>query len=138
MLRASNLETSPVEFMLYDKDLCKYAKIDEVKDFCEVEENVYGDDYKLRLQCYGRFKKLAYTGINDRRGRPIYEGYIVRAKYEIAGKKYETIGAIGFERGSFVIVEGDNDTSLLSAYESNELEIIGNIFSSPELLEAVR
>lgn len=134
-MRVEQLQTSPVGFMLWDKDLCQYATKQDMKRFCKVEENVYGVDGEFRLQCYGRFKKLAYTGINDKNKRPIYEGHVVKVAYKIADRKVSFVGAVGFERGGFVIVDGKGNTTLLSAYESNELKIIGSFFMNPELLE---
>lgn len=135
MLRANELNTSPVEFMLWDKDLCQYATMDEARNFCHIDNFPFGADDAFWLQCYGRFKKLAYVGMEDKNGHPIYEGHIVRVKYKNLGVKYDFTGVVGFEKASFVIVESDYDTSQLSAFDFSDLEIIGNIFQNPDLLE---
>ncbi len=134
-MRADELATLPANYMFWDKDLCKYATIDDIQPFVSIEPNAYGTDFELRLQCLGRFRRLAYTGSNDKNKRPIYEGHIVKASYKIMGQKIEIIGAIGFENGSFVIVNGKRDVAVLSAFNPEELKIIGNIFENPELLE---
>lgn len=134
-MRAGELKTQPTDCMFWDKDLCRYATIKDVEHFVSIEINPYGTDQELRLQCFGRFRRLAFTGMNDKNKRPIYEGHIVKASYEIMGRKIVIIGAIGFENGSFVIVNGKRDTAVLSAFDPKELKIIGNIFENPKLLE---
>lgn len=134
-MRASELKTLSQNFMFWDKDLCRYAKLEDVKRFVDLEDNVYGTDYELRMQCLGRFQRLSYTGMNDKNNRPIYEGHVVKATYKFYGKKIVIIGVIGFEKASFVIVDAKRNASVLSAFDSNELRIIGNIFEHPELME---
>lgn len=134
-MRASELKTLPPNCMFWDKDFCKYATIEDVEKFVKIEPNTYGTDYEMRLQCFGRFRRLAYTGMNDKNRRPIYEGHIVKAIYKIGDKKYTIIGVIGFERAEFVLMDAYGNTASLSAFESNELKIIGSIFSNPKLLE---
>lgn len=133
-MRASGLKTLPPNCMFWDKDFCKYAVIEDVEKFVKIEPNAYGTAYEMRLQCFGRFRVLHYTGLNDKNKRPIYEGHIVKVIYKISDKKYTIIGAIGFERAEFVIVDASGNTCSLSAFESNELKIIGNIFMNPDLL----
>lgn len=59
----------------------------------------------------------------------------MKVSYEMMGQKIVIIGAIGFENGGFVIVDGKRDAASLSAFDPKELKIIGNIFENPELLE---
>ncbi len=134
-MRADELATLPANYMFWDKDLCKYATIKDVEHFVSISDNTYGTDYEMRLQCFGRFRRLAYTGLNDKNKRPIYEGHIVKASYKIMSQKIVIIGAIGFENGSFVIVDKKRNVAILSAFDSEELKIIGNIFENPELLD---
>ena len=65
-MRSNNLVTSPVGFMFWDKDLQKFATEAEVRDFCKVENDLYGSNEELRLQCLGRFVKLSDTGMVDK------------------------------------------------------------------------
>lgn len=137
MIRANQLQTMPSDFMLWDKDLGCFASKEDVKRFCSIEENIFGIDGEYRLQCLGRFKKLAYTGIDDCNKRHIYEGFIVKATYKISNRKIVTIGVIAFERTNFVIIDANGEVLALSAFEPNELKIIGNIFEHPEILKEV-
>ncbi len=134
-MRVNQLITSPTEFMLWDKDLGQIATPADVEEFCKIEENVYGVDGECRMQCHGRFKKLAYTGMHDKNKRPIYEAHIVKVSYKIAGQKVSFVGVIGFERASFVIIDTKGNSTQLSAYESEDLKIIGLFFKNPEIME---
>lgn len=82
-MRASELATLPANYMFWDKDLCKYATIDDVRPFVSIEPNTYGTDFELRLQCLGRFRRLAFTGMTDKNKRPVYEGHIVKVNYKV-------------------------------------------------------
>ena len=68
---------------------------------------------------------LQYTGLKDENGREIYEGDIVR--HATWGDVYEVI----FEDGGFYVLSS-YDFQTINEYP---LEVIGNIFENPELLE---
>lgn len=72
-----------------------------------------------------------YTGLKDKNGVEIYEGDIVK----IQGYIYEVI----FERGCFMlygIPHNDiNGEKLIIVRFIDSMEVIGNIYENPELLE---
>lgn len=73
-----------------------------------------------------------YTGMNDKNGNRIWENDIVR----IENSMDEGIGNIEFYGGMWY-VDGEPSNSLhdIVEYDDGELEVIGNIFDTPELLK---
>lgn len=75
---------------------------------------------------------MQYTGLKDKNGREIYEGDILHIKTK---KGYEHIGNIGVIRMSHTAyVVGTSTGEYLVVY-CDELEVIGNIYENPEILE---
>lgn len=74
---------------------------------------------------------LQYTGLKDKNNKEIYEGDIVHSKWvDIecqCGEEYT--GIITYEKGAFWL------QTTLDGYDTNWLEVIGNIHENPELLE---
>lgn len=78
-----------------------------------------------------------YTGVEDKNGKRIFEGDIVRVKR----LWNEGTCVISFEHGSFYIASLDKaicDGPLWSFWFSgDEMEVIGNIHDNPELLPSL-
>lgn len=80
-----------------------------------------------------------YTGLKDKYGKEIYEGDICRC---LDTDENEYLSAIKFERGAFIVDvnQCEYDYSVLDwALEGDilEIEVIGNIYENPELLEKI-
>lgn len=103
-----------------------------------VNDNIKRDDYEVYMievipETIGQ-----YTGLKDKNGKEIYEGDIIFIKGEtklldIKGKvEYSNILAqfIITNTGSIV-----NEAEPLGDYEEEDIEVIGNIYDNPELLE---
>lgn len=83
------------------------------------------------------------TGLEDKNGREIFEGDIVKIS-EVLGK-VDFITDIYFDRGAFRYRHDDGSgsvlemlsTSKVKGYESitQDIEVIGNIYENPELLK---
>ena len=90
---------------------------------------------------------MQFTGLFDKNGTPIYEGDIV--KY-VAGKNYQTTGVVTWadDKNSFNLKtyplmcafvihnEKENKTDKFEWDETDYMEVIGNIYENPTLLES--
>lgn len=68
-----------------------------------------------------------YTGLKDRNMKEIYEGDIVKYK--------NMLGKIIFLQGAFQLSDFYEEEEWILGYINEELEVIGNIYDNPELLE---
>lgn len=72
---------------------------------------------------------MQFTGIKDKNGKEIYEGDILKPLSPLKGKPHE----VKWESAAFVI--GASFVLGLPPFQSNNFEVIGNIYESPDLLE---
>ena len=86
-----------------------------------------GDNSQLKLE--------QYTGLKDANGKEIYEGDIIKSSYKYAQPK---ISQVIMEDGNSYILGEDLATGneMLVSDHINEIEVIGNVHTNPELLEA--
>lgn len=91
----------------------------------------------------GNWQRIAicqYTGLKDKNGKEIYEGDVVVQICTMAqGSTYEIKGNIIFYNDGqalFVIDDGTGEFPALIVDQSTEVEVIGNIYENPDLLES--
>jgi len=71
--------------------------------------------------------KDLFTGLHDKNGKEIYEGDIVAYNKDYGGDKtFE----VEYKKGGFTI-----QNALIGVCKQESLEVIGNIYENPELLE---
>lgn len=79
-----------------------------------------------------RHPLMQYTGLKDIDGHDIYEGDIVKAT---PFRPSDFDAWVGFVEFDPYTLRYRADGESLGDYESGELEIIGNIYENPEILE---
>lgn len=94
--------------------------------------NIYGGLVKL-----DEIELMQSTGLEDKNGKEIFEGDVVRQVRTQPTTENETItGVVTMLEGAWLIM---NDCEQLASYlwsETDENEIIGNIYENKELLDA--
>lgn len=85
----------------------------------------------------GNFEFMQFTGLFDRNGKEIYEGDIVRVHGDAfdVGDEPEFEVKWSKEGGYFMEDDFGGDYLPCLGNDNYELEIIGNIYSNPELLD---
>lgn len=118
--------------------------------------NKFGDDNSVFMNCYGKlygvtrpslvddsrsivnigqFKEFDgytiqwYTGLNDSKGNPIYEGDIIEQNF---GEK-PTRGLVKFSRGSFRVIWPAEPYDDLGCMLIEYVTVIGNVFENPKM-----
>ena len=129
-----------IKFRVWDKEtkhmhICGEDVHDEISFENETNKAYY---YNLQNGC-GSLREdsvyilMQYTGLKDKNGKEIYEGDIVKV---FTSKKWR-IGKIIYEYSGFTIDVTNNKeleygrTGIIESL----IEVIGNIYDNPELLE---
>lgn len=78
--------------------------------------------YSVRPETIGQF-----TGLQDKNRNDIYEGHIF--------KWGSYTGQVVFKEGCFVFETNSNYSMTMRDHNTNEFEVIGNIYENPDLLK---
>jgi uncharacterized phage protein (TIGR01671 family) len=119
-----------IKFRAWDKDekfmVFQIAGLSECIDVFKFNEWLNSSVYVL----------MQYTGLKDKNGKEIYEGDILQMDIQwwhkdwSSGKEDKKIKTVGFDMGVGLFHCGD------WSVDNEYVEVIGNIYENPELLEA--
>jgi uncharacterized phage protein (TIGR01671 family) len=95
---------------------------------------IRGHDIEFVTDWGIRYFRMQFTGLFDKNEKEIYEGDILNMTYHgsVSIVKPEIKGVVGFENAAFIV--GEDRVPLGRIGRS--LEVIGNIYVNPELLES--
>lgn len=91
------------------------------------------NNYKLSFCNKNECELMQYTGLKDKNGVEIYEGDVIKSLNYLGNRDITPIiiGVVEYRLGGFGIEKG----LYLGAYQQEDIEVIGNIYENPELLE---
>ena len=123
-----------IKFRAWDKEMEEMHNVDRIQfDVDEIDVIIKKNEgsehfYAIPFQ---EIELMQYTGLKDKKGREIYEGDILKNSQGYLEK-------VIFINGSFRVTSitfPNISIYLLSSY-GGCIEVIGNIYKNPELLEA--
>ena len=118
-----------IKFRCWDKEKKVFVKGMLCFGYDDFKWVLLNDNYEQILWSYNG-ELSQYTGLLDKQGVKIYEGDIAKVhSYSVTG-----LGKVGFNKGSFVFNKFEYPTSQV-LHSFSEIEIVGNVFENPELLE---
>lgn len=117
-----------IKFMAYEK---AYNVIREVVSINFADKTVVlKDDFfdDVRLLNFDDVNLMQYTGVKDKNGKEIYDGYITKDTYGTQIPMVVTWDDAGFR------TLGKHNGEQYVGYVKDSCEVIGNIYKNPELL----
>lgn len=127
-----------IKFRIYDKQFKKWITLEYYKNLgtITVEKDgalTLGSAFRFTdsmMICPKSFDVMQYTGLKGKNGKEIYEGDIVYIfpEYELRQVKWDKNTARFTVEYSNIITDFDN-------WYGKDLEVVGNIYDNPELLE---
>lgn len=104
---------------------------------------VYNIDFEKRMintdlawRTFDEVELMQFTGLYDKHHKPIYEGDICET-VTYSGKPFGTIDVVKFSGGAFKLTDIEDALLSITLDDSDiqSVEVIGNIYENPELLE---
>lgn len=113
-------------------------RMTDVREMTFIDGEVYLISDVTGFYAYEEFKLMQSTGVEDKNGKEIFEGDIV--KYKGGWNTFTEEVAYDKNFGGFGVMDADADIiftfgELFADIDLSSLEVIGNIYENPELLE---
>lgn len=124
-----------IKFKAWDKKNKQIAEVVAIDYLAnEVMLDYFGKMYFLNFE-YAEL--LQFTGLKDKNGTEIYEGDILQGTYYFRGVGWYDTGEGDVEiKGKVVYEQGGYECQGYNLGDlTNDVEIIGNIYESPEIME---
>ncbi|PEN76867.1 hypothetical protein CN544_28890 [Bacillus toyonensis] len=118
-----------IKFRLYQKmakEMISWNKIKGIYKLSVLDDNEDNDIFSGWMQ---------YTGFKGRNGIEIFEKDIVHIVGVIPGVEIDEIGIVKSIDGSWMIENLKGTDGWLLFQEGTEIEVLGNVFENPELLQ---
>ena len=124
-----------IKFRAYHKKRKEIFEIASI-DFEEKKAALSNGIIKLLNVDFKQFELLQYTGLTDKNGTGIYEGDIVLIEPGGISTWYKTV--IEFKEGALIasLINGEDHFYIFNpGFDSNDFEVIGNIYENKKILE---
>ena len=121
-----------IKFRAWDKENEKMMKVSSLHlENKEISVKENGTFHFFRMQ-----DLMQYIGLKDKNDKEIYEGDIVLVKLGGLSTWYKTV--VKFKEGAFIASLIDREDYIYifnRGFDSNDFEIIGNIYKNKNLME---
>ena len=124
-----------IKFRAYHKERKEIFEIASI-DFEEKKAALSNGIIKLLNVDFKQFELLQYTGLKDKNSKEIYEGDIVLVNPGGISTWYKTV--VKFKEGGFIagLINEENYFYIFNpGFDSDDFEVVGNIFENKNLLE---
>ncbi len=122
------------KFRAWDKISKKIFPVTTI-DFGQLHVMIEEINGLLCERDFDEIELMQSTGLKDKNGKEVYDGDIV--KFTLTdGFSYvvDEYGVVEYKLGDFYILNGLTEY-LISNINTNDIEVVGNIYENPELLE---
>lgn len=123
-----------IKFRAWDKENEKMVKVSSISlENNEIAVKDFGTYHFFRIK---DIELMQYIGLKDKNNKEIYEGDIVLVKPGGTSTWYKTV--VKFKEGAFIasLIDGEDYIYIFNrGFDSNDFEIIGNIYKNKNLLE---